>query len=176
MGMTGAPDVDFEIEGLEALEALSEVMADIDFTGSLKWTDELVERLEMLEEVSPHVRHSIQRAVKIHSGLRLEEVSSDLAQYFGVDQGVLVLAVPDNLEQLKGGDVILAIAGEEVSRASEAYQALHRSEEVVSVEILRQGVRETVDVDPGDLTNGRRVIMLHRDEHGATLIAPSDPP
>jgi S1-C subfamily serine protease len=176
MGMTGAPDVDFEIEGLEALEALTEGLADIDFSSSMDWTDELVERLEMLEEVSPHVRHGIQQAVKVHSGLRLEEVTSDLAQYFGVDQGVLVLAVPDDLQQLKGGDVILAVAGEEVARVRDAYQALHRSEEVVSVEILRQGVRETVDVDPGDLTADRRVIMLHRDEEGATFIAPPDPP
>lgn len=179
MGMTGAPDVDFEIEGLEALEALealSEQLADVDFTGSMEWTEELVERLQMLEEVSPHVKHGVTRAVKIHSGLRLEEVSSDLAQYFGVDQGVLVLAAPDDLQQLRGGDIILAVAGEGVSQVSEAYQALQQSDEVVSVEILRQGVRETVDVDPGALTSDHRVIMLHRDEEGATFIAPPAPP
>ncbi len=183
MGMTGVPgvsDIDFEIEGLQALEALTEKFADMDFSESTAWVEEMAaEQLEKLDELGPIVRYWIRRAGSMHGGLWLEDVGSDLAQYFGVDQGVLVMATPEEAGELKGGDIILTVAGEEVPGVRDAYRALYESDQVVTVDVLRRGVRKSVEVDPSNLSGmgggSRHVIRLHRESAEQNVIRDDSP-
>jgi len=185
MGMTGAPDVDIHLEGLEALEEMGERLAesfeDVDFTANMEW----VENLEVLEDIGPQVSTMVHRAIRIGGGLRLEDVSEDLAQYFGVNEGVLVIAVPDSSPEigLKGGDIIVAVNGEDVSRSSEVYRAFFSTtDESISVDIVRQGINETVDLDAASLGEGRhRTITIRSgdvdapDDMEVRVIAPDSP-
>jgi S1-C subfamily serine protease len=116
----------------------------------------------MLQDIGPNLERVVTRAVSIHRGLRLEDVSSDLARYFGVEKGVLVVSVPDEDSPLKGGDIILSVGGNDVSSAGSAYRALFESEQSVAVGVYRQGVEESVDVDPDQFGGAGHMIRLHR--------------
>ena len=176
MKMTGAPDIDMNMDiHVEALAAMAEGLADkfaeVDF--DTEWIESLgaLENLESLEslqalgEIAPHINMTMSRAISIGGGLRLENVDADLAGYFGVEQGVLVLAVPAGEEQesagLKAGDIILTIDGEAIVSSDSAYRALLGKEATVSV--MRHGITETVAV--ANSFTGHRTIMI---KHGPT--------
>jgi predicted metalloprotease with PDZ domain len=173
MGMTGAPTIDMNmdihVEALEAMaEGLAEKFAEVDF--STEWIESLgaLENLESLEslqalgEIAPHINMTVSRAISVGGGLRLENVDADLAGYFGVEQGVLVLGVPAGKEQetdgLKPGDIILTIDGEAIVGSDSAYRALLGKE--ASVEVMRHGITETVAV--ANSFAGHRAIMIKR--------------
>ncbi len=58
-------------------------------------------------------------------GVRFTELNPGLGAYFGAEQGVLVLDAPeDNALQLKAGDVIVRIGGEEIRATADVVRAL----------------------------------------------------
>ncbi len=97
-----------------------------------------------------------------------------LADYFGVDEGVLVTEVvedsPAEEAGLKAGDVILAVGDEEVSDPGELREAVRDQEpgETVKVAIVRRGERSTVAVklgDASDLGDAEMFFMSPEDGH-----------
>jgi S1-C subfamily serine protease len=79
--------------------------------------------------------------------LELVSLNSDLGEYFGTKDGVLVVKAPaDSTLPLKGGDVITSIGGRKPANPSHAMRILRSYEkgEAVSIEILRKQKRMTV--------------------------------
>lgn len=167
MGMTGVPNIEIDVHAIEeAAAGLAEAVDGLDFTASAEWVESLqalenlesLESLQALSAIGPEVSALVSRAIRIDGALRLEDVTEDLAGYFGVEQGVLVLSAPaadgSGAEALKGGDILLAVNGESVQSTGEAYRLLQGSNGKVSVEVLRHGVQQTFEVAPSPA--GRR--------------------
>jgi PDZ domain-containing protein len=79
--------------------------------------------------------------------LDLVTVNSDLGDYFGTKEGVLVVKAPaDSGLPLKGGDVILSIGGRKPTSPSHAMRILRSYDagETVSIEIMRHQKRSTI--------------------------------
>jgi C-terminal processing protease CtpA/Prc len=80
-------------------------------------------------------------------GLELADLNTDLGEYFGTKDGVLVLSTPsDSTMPLKAGDVILKIDGREPKSVSQAERILHSydSGETAKLDIMRKQKRMTV--------------------------------
>ncbi len=78
--------------------------------------------------------------------LELVSLNSDLGEYFGAKDGVLVVKAPvDSSLPLKGGDVITSIGGRKPANPSHAMRILrsYATGETVSIEILRKQKRMT---------------------------------
>src|SRR2546425_4102187 len=76
--------------------------------------------------------------------LELVSLNSDLGEYFGTKDGVLVVKAPaDSTLPLKGGDVITSIGGRKPANPSHAMRILRSYEkgETVAIEILRKQKR-----------------------------------
>ncbi len=74
-------------------------------------------------------------------------LNSDLGEYFGTKEGVLVVKAPaDSTLPLRGGDVITSIGGRKPANPSHAMRILRSYEkgETVSIEILRKQKRMTL--------------------------------
>src|SRR5438552_3260220 len=74
-------------------------------------------------------------------------LNSDLGEYFGTKEGVLVVKAPaDSTLPVRGGDVITSIGGRKPANPSHAMRILRRYEqgETASTETLRQQKRMTV--------------------------------
>lgn len=83
-------------------------------------------------------------------GVELEDVEGQLAEYFGVERGVLVTQVregsPADEAGLRAGDVIVGVDGRESRSAGDIDRFLEgESGEAVSIEIVRD--RSKVDVE-----------------------------
>lgn len=108
----------------------------------------LMERLRDLPEVTFRGPESF--ALRLGAGipgLELVSLNPDLGEYFGTDEGVLVVSMPEDSElNLKAGDVIKAIDGREVRSPSHTMRILrsYDPEEEVEFEVLRK--KRTVTV------------------------------
>ena len=91
----------------------------------------------------PSVRSSVE-----HSS-RLMSVEGELAGYFAVDKGVLVVSAPQQDSQLKGGDIILSVGGEEIADVQQAQRHLAAIVNVADVDVMRSGQRHTISVAAG---------------------------
>lgn len=80
--------------------------------------------------------------------VRLEDVQGDLARYFGVDKGVLVMAVPED-SPLKGGDVLLSLDNEAVASAHGAYSQLAAAQMPIAAVVLRENQRLDLELPAG---------------------------
>jgi len=80
--------------------------------------------------------------------MELVTLNGELGEYFGTDEGVLVVRGPSSRELgLRGGDVILSIDERAVKSPTHAMRILrsYEPEERLSIEIMRHGRRETVE-------------------------------
>ena len=90
-------------------------------------------------------------------GVRIEDVSSELGEYFGVgeNEGVLVVEVvedsPAEEAGLKDGDVILKFDGKDIKGADQLVEYVRDTEpgEEVEVEIKRKRRTKTIEVEVG---------------------------
>ena len=88
-------------------------------------------------------------------GVRVHDLNADLAEYFHVDEneGVLILEVQEDSPAedagLKPGDVITKIDDEKISDVEDLNETLGEYEEgdLVTVEFVRKGKRQTVEVE-----------------------------
>ncbi|MGH7517165.1 MAG: PDZ domain-containing protein [Gemmatimonadales bacterium] len=81
-------------------------------------------------------------------GLELVELNPDLGEYFGTNEGLLVVRAPaDSAIPLKAGDVIVAIDGRKPQSAAHAHRILRSYEdgEKAKVEVLRKRKRTTLE-------------------------------
>ncbi|HEX8452576.1 MAG TPA: PDZ domain-containing protein [Longimicrobium sp.] len=85
------------------------------------------------------------------AGAELSELNPELARYFRVDDGVLVLQVsrstPAARAGLQGGDVIVRAGGRTVGSVADLRRAFGTQEGSVRVEVVRQGQRRQLDVE-----------------------------
>jgi len=82
-------------------------------------------------------------------GVTVEDVSGDMADALGVDRGVLVTSVMDDMPAkragIRTGDVITRIDGDAIGSTGELQRALRGSDDGrVTVELVRRGERRTV--------------------------------
>jgi hypothetical protein len=80
--------------------------------------------------------------------MELVSLNAELGEYFGTDEGVLVVRGPSSRELgLRGGDVILSIDERAVKSPTHAMRILrsYEPDERLSIEIMRHGRRETVE-------------------------------
>ncbi len=85
-------------------------------------------------------------------GAELETVEGQLAVYFGVDEGILVRNVDSNTPAaragLLAGDVIVEVAGDEVSNPAELRRAIGRTDEAkVRLSVVRKGAKRSLEVE-----------------------------
>jgi C-terminal processing protease CtpA/Prc len=90
------------------------------------------------------------RSNRLYMGVRIHDMSPDLAGYFKVDKGVLVLEVVEDTPAAKagmrGGDVITEAAGEKIVESEDLLDALGDVEddvEKIEIAVLRKGERMT---------------------------------
>ena len=85
------------------------------------------------------------------AGAELSELNPELARYFRVDDGVLVLQVsrstPAARAGLQGGDVIVRAGGRTVGSVADLRRAFGAQEGSVRLEVVRQGQRRQLDVE-----------------------------
>ena len=72
----------------------------------------------------------------------LMAVDGDLASYFGVEQGILVVT-PQNA--LRGGDILQAVQGEPLAGVQQAAKVLRRINKDAEVTVIRRGKQITID-------------------------------
>ncbi len=80
--------------------------------------------------------------------LELAPLNSDLGQYFGTEEGVLVVSAPKDAKLgLKGGDVVMAVDGRKPTGPSHLMRILRSYDkgETFKMDILRNKKRETVN-------------------------------
>jgi serine protease Do len=89
-------------------------------------------------------------------GIECEPVDSQLAQYFGVKQGVLVRSVRKGSAAekagLKAGDVLTALGGESVAspRDVTSFLRMHDSGKAIPVALMREHKELTLTIVPAD--------------------------
>ena len=104
---------------------------------------------DILPEEHRYVYSSAQRS---KSTIRLLEIEEELGHYFGVDFGVLVVAVPDDHDTLKPGDILLKMGDRRVASYSHAQRFLNGRDNAKSTQeivVRRKGKSVTLDLDSG---------------------------
>lgn len=109
-------------------------------------------------------------------GINTSPLTKQLAEYFGVTDGVLVSSVADDSPAakagIKAGDVITTIDGEKVEGAGDLSRAINKKKDGdVTLTIIRNKNQRTVTVTPKDdpnvMTPQGRTIVVPRVELGA---------
>ena len=113
-------------------------------------------------------------------GPLLTDMNEDLGEYFGVDEGVLVLEAPEDSE-LKSGDVLLELDGEAPESARDARRTIARAKSDIDAQIMRKQRKRNVTVAPrsfmfGGLPHGDhvRVIRIEKDGNGEIEVIVDD--
>jgi S1-C subfamily serine protease len=127
----------------------------------------LMESYRELPEV--HVRAPESYALRLSARfptLELVSLNPELGEYFGAEEGLLVVSVPEDTElNLRSGDVILSIDGRNVRSPSHAMRVLrsYDADEEVSFQIVRQKRSMTVEGKvPERLGAGNHFITIER--------------
>lgn len=104
--------------------------------------------------------------------LELAPVSEELGEYFGTDEGLLVVRAPDDEARLRDGDIILAIGGRKPADPGQAMRILrsYRPGEKLVLDILRKRERMTLELEVPE----RRTGML-RDVETRRIFRPAAP-
>lgn len=149
-----------DLEQLEKLEALGmlaelEALKELESLGSLGSLGSLA-ALEALGD--PEVVAVLAGEGEVVS---LEDVSGDLAGYFGVDAGVVVMAVPDESE-LKAGDVLLSLAGSDVDSAQGAAKTITKADGDTPAKVLRNERRLDLTIAEGTVASSGPIIRTHK--------------
>ncbi|MGH7526247.1 MAG: PDZ domain-containing protein [Gemmatimonadales bacterium] len=100
--------------------------------------------LERFDAPAPHLEFL---SGSLLADLELARLNSELGQYFGTSEGVLVIRAPkDSRLGLKGGDVVLAVDGRKPVGPSHLLRILRSYDrgETFKLDILRNRKRETV--------------------------------
>ncbi|NIP13403.1 MAG: PDZ domain-containing protein [Pseudomonadales bacterium] len=140
-------------------EFTAELAKEFEDLGELKELKELG-KLEALHQLGD-LGELIGDMVTVGAPIKLEDMDGDLAGYFGVDEGVLVVAPPSEDSELKSGDVLLELDGRDVTDARDAMKTLAMSDETIDARVLRNGKQRKVSVDCSELTGRHQVAISH---------------
>ena len=105
------------------------------------------------EDIEPHVGGPLFLYGSPLADLELAPLNPDLGRYFGANEGVLVVSVPqDSALGLKGGDVVLAVDGRKPASPSHLLRILRSYErgESFKIDVLRNHKRETLTARLGE--------------------------
>lgn len=130
-------------------------------------------KLEALHELGD-LGELISNVITVGGPLQLEDMDPELASYFGVDQGVLVLSPPSDDSELKAGDILLEVDGGSVTSAQEALQQLALGDSEIAATVMRKGQEQAVVIDCAELsrhsslaiTHGPKMIQIRRGADG----------
>ena len=96
---------------------------------------------------------------------QMTDLNEDLARYFNVDAGVLILKA-DPSSELKAGDVIIAVDGEEVTNRRELFMLSLKGEYAT---IQRENSTFDIEIPDAGLNHGRgfsrKIEVFSNDEH-----------
>ncbi len=103
-------------------------------------------------------------------GVRLQALSADLANYFGVkaDGGALVLNVekdsPAQKAGLKDGDVIVQLDGKNIQNPEDVIKAIEKKEkgDKVDIQIIRHNKKESIKAELEKRKNIERIRIIKR--------------
>ena len=122
--------------------------------GGFGWTGrmEMPEMGDMMENMLPKMRVGPGDAFTFAfgspwGGIEMVRLNPDLGDYFGTREGVLVVRAPeDSTLALKGGDVIVSIAGRKPSSPEQAMRILRSYDtgDTVTLDVLRKQKHVTV--------------------------------
>ncbi len=130
------------------LKLISDTLENMDFDFDLDLDLDLdLEKLIGLSDMQKQVWVHMEKSSK-----RLMAVSGDLAAYFDVKEGVIVLAPPTGSE-LKAGDVLLTVAGEDITDIESATEVLGDIDEQTQVTVKRRGKRRTINVNADEFAD-----------------------
>jgi len=106
---------------------------------------------DMREQLRSPMMMGLQDQNRPRLGVTVEDVKGDMADAFGVDGGVLVTGVMDNMPAqrvgIRTGDVIIRVDGDDVGSTAELQRALRNSDDGrVTVELVRRGEHRTLSV------------------------------
>jgi serine protease Do len=84
-------------------------------------------------------------------GLEMEDLDGQLAQYFGVKEGILVRSVDGGsaagLAGLQAGDVVVSVAGKPVQKVKDVSGSLRTAQgDKVAIEIMRNKAKHTLQL------------------------------
>ena len=95
-------------------------------------------------------------------GAEVESVEGQLAEYFGVEKGLLVRSVepntPGERAQLKAGDIIVALDGKPVADSGELREAIRDAnrDEAIALEVMRDRSKVTLSIEPHNRRSERK--------------------
>jgi S1-C subfamily serine protease len=120
---------------------------------------ELGKRKSMADEIRRKIKKkiTIHEAPKAWLGVKLQSLGSQLAEYFGVEKGVLISEVFDDSPAasagLKAGDVVIEVDGKEIEEPSEFQKLVGKGEpgNKMSLGLIRSENKLTIDVELGDV-------------------------
>lgn len=121
------------------------------------------------------------RAQGVFGSAELVAMTPKLGQYFGTDNGLLVVRAPDDSRlKIEEGDVILDIDGRVPSSPSHAFRILssYQGGEKLKLNVMRQRKKLTFDIVVPETRSGfefRRAVPAAPIEP-ARVLAPPDPP
>ena len=108
---------------------------------------------------------------RLYMGVRIHDMNPDLAAYFKVDKGVLVLDVvedtPAGKAGIRSGDVITEAAGEKIVETGDLLEALEdvdKDVEKVEIAVLRKGERMTFTFDREELETASNALWISPSE------------
>ena len=100
---------------------------------------------ENYESLMGRTRSPVLLGQNIMLGAQLAPLNPQLAEYFPVDEGVFVVEVmegtPAHDAGLQGGDIIVRVAGEEVTSLSDFRSSLGVFEGPLRIQVIRKGDR-----------------------------------
>ncbi len=154
---------------------------------------QLVQRLSGLSEIGELAELSALSALENFDGLHVQlldgnhtmaivgnqahlvDVDEGLGAYFGVDNGVLVVNSSVDSE-LESGDILLEVAGDEVTTVAEAYKAFGKAEGDVEARVKRKKRERAITIAASEFpqvryfpmngTHGLHKRVIRIDRHG----------
>ncbi|NOZ60258.1 MAG: PDZ domain-containing protein [Calditrichaeota bacterium] len=123
---------------------------------------------------------AIKIATKARLGVHLADLNEDLASYFNVKKGALVIDVeedsPAEKANVKAGDVIVRVNDEKVDDADDVREIIGEAEpdEEVTVEVVRHGKNEKLTAKLEETENEENfLIMPGEGKHGVMMFSPN---
>ncbi len=118
-----------------------------------------LEAMGLDAEIAQAMALSREITTSIEMELPFMDVEGDLASYFDIESGVVVITLDED-SQLRGGDVLLAIDGNEVDDARSALQELTQLQHETEVRVLRRSKERNITVTPEEFELKKEVRVI----------------
>ena len=121
-----------------------------------KWNDELKQKIEKMQKDFPKGKDGtwvFSMGSHRRIGVSTQPLSKQLAEYFGVTEGILITSVTENSPAakagLKAGDIITAVDGEKVDSPGDVSRVIGKKQEgSVTLTVVRDRNSRSVTVTP----------------------------